>query len=120
MANNYNSNPIYLDTDIASGWRALQTLNTGNLPANAQQVSGAVARQWGVQVIKVSLILVGAQGAGTVLVSDPNDSAILLKIPITASGAFTNEFDFVNAAKWRDFKVTGLTATGTAMQIWYR
>lgn len=119
MANSYNSNPIYIDTDMTSGWRASQTLNTGNLPATAQ--NSGVKRQFGIRTSKIVLVLVGTQAAGTILIADPIDSTILFKQDIPSSGTFQREFDWaVNLSTERDFKVTGPTTTGVAVQIWYR
>lgn len=119
MANSYNSNPIYLDTDMTSGWKAAQTLNTGNLPTTIQN-PGPIPRQFGIRVSKVLLTANGTTVAGTVLIADPNDSTVLLSIPVTTTQA-PIEIDFAeHLASWRDFKVTGLTATVTKVQIWYR
>jgi hypothetical protein len=123
MANSYNSQPIIIDTDTASGWRSLQTLNTGNLPTTAQQLSGAVTRQWGIHVPKLVLMTNGTTVAGTVTISDPNDSTVLWTSPVAAgvtAGIIKSE-DWSEAwASWRDFKVTGVTATVTKLLIWYR
>src|SRR5882762_1056470 len=107
MANFYNSNPITLDTDMASGWRGLQTLNAG--------------KQWGIKVAKIVITSNGAAGAvatGTILVIDPNDTAVapLLTVLIPTTGAGTPFqpiiLDWTAAmATWRDFKVTGLQTT---------
>ena len=114
MANSYNSNPIILDTDIATGWRANQTLNTGNLPGYS------FARQPGIRVTKIVLTANGVTAAGTVTVADPNDSTVLFSTPVTTTQADL-VFDFADhSAAWRDFKVTGLTATVTKISIWYR
>ena len=110
MANVYNSNPITLDTDMTSGWRANQTLNT---------------KQWGIKVAKLAITANGTVATGTINVADPTDGTVLYTIQIptpAATAPFTPIFvDFeTTLAAWRDFKVTGLTATVTKMQIWYR
>lgn len=117
MANNYNANPIILTATMASGWRALQTLNTGNQPVTLQQVSGAVTRQLGITVSQVVWTGMTAQ-AHTFSIIDPNDSTILLQG--TAGSALTDQFYAFNdaAIPWRDFKVSQLSS-GTIM-IWYR
>ncbi|SRR6266704_5958391 len=126
MANSYNSMPIILDTDIATGWRANQTLNTGNLPSNIQQTSGAVTRQWGIRVTKVEVISNGVTIAGTVTITDPKDGTVLfppVNVPANAgaSGTVIQREDFENHfPAWRDFIVTGLTATVTKLIVWYR
>jgi hypothetical protein len=124
MANNYNSNPLLLDTDFVS-WRALQTLNVGNLPSNAQQNSGAVVRQPGIRPTKILLESNGTTVAGTVSITDPIDSRILwfTNVIVTAGAAGTpiDEDDFAeHFPTWKDFSVTGLTATVTKLYIWYR
>ena len=117
MANVYNANPIKLDTVMASGWRALQTLNTGNLPANAQQVSGSVTRQWGIEVVKVQWTGMTAAGH-TFSIIDPNDSTILLQGQ--AGTTLTDQlYDLAgNASKWRDFKLSQISSG--ILFIWYR
>lgn len=120
MPNDYDSNPIFIDTDMASGWRALQTLNTGNLQPTIQN-PGPITRQWGVRAYAIGFALVSTQASGTILVADPNDNTILFKQFIPASGTFATEFTFDAAyGMWRDFKITGPTATGVAVQVWYR
>lgn len=117
LANSYNSCPIKIDTVMASGWKGLQTLNTGNLPSTAQQFSGAVVRQPGLRVFKVEWD--GATTIGhTFSIIDPNDNTILLNG--TANAASQDiQYDFTeNPAHWRDFKVTTL-ASGI-LYIWYR
>ena len=125
MANSYNSMPIILDTDTASGWVGLQTLNVGNLPSNAQQLSGAVARMPGVRPFRLQILSNGVTVAGVISVTDPKDSTILWQAAIAATAGATGTIIIDEAfdntrLTWRDFKVTGLTATVTKMQIWYR
>ena len=115
MPNFYNSNPITLDTDMTTGWRANQTLNT---------------KQWGIKVAKIVITSNGAAGAvatGTILVIDPNDTAVapLLTVQIPTAGAGTPFLPIIldwtaSMATWRDFKVTGLQTTTTKMEVWYR
>jgi hypothetical protein len=126
MANSYNSNPIILDTDMASGWRSLQTLNTGNSPATIQNPNPA-PRQWGIRPYKILLQSNGVTNVGLVLVTDPIDGTILYQddVPSAVGAAGTvipNDHPDFNpiTATWRDFKVTGLTATVSKMTIWYR
>jgi hypothetical protein len=63
--------------------------------------------------------------AGTITVTDPQSSTVLLTLPIVLPAA-SEPFDIVQillaqtATLWRDFVVTGLsTATKAALQIWY-
>jgi hypothetical protein len=120
VANNYNSQPIYLTADIASStsWRTLQTLNTGNMPANAQQNSGTVKAYWGFRAVKV---LVSGGTAGDVITFvDPQSSTVFLTV--VCQGANTNvEVDLNGAnACWRDFYTTGISTAAAVVQIWYR
>jgi hypothetical protein len=123
-----NANPIITtaDADTASGWRAAQTLNVGNLPTNAQQNSGAVTRQWGIQVYKIALIANATTlVAGQITVSDPKDNTVLWSASnIVTTGQQIGEIlvnqDLNTTMKWRDFKVVGLTASSCALMIWYR
>ena len=125
MANSYNSNPIYIDTDIATGWRANQTLNTSNLPTTLQQFSGTVTSQWGIRVIKLQVVAANASPvAGTVTITDPKDSTQLFEFANTVTSATVGQVLFesdVNfSMPWRDFIVTGATAAKVAVVIWYR
>jgi hypothetical protein len=133
MANIFTQNPIYLDTDTTTGagtnWRGTNggaQLNPGNLPATAQQFSGPVSRQWG---IKPWLVVVSqADGTvptviGNILVTDPQTTGgagQLLKFPVVSATQLPVILDDGFSTLWRDFVVTGLTATKTSIQIFYR
>jgi hypothetical protein len=126
VANSYNSNPIILDTDISTGWRANQTLNTGNSPATIQQPNPS-ARQWGIRPYKIILESAGVTSAGTVTIQDPIDSTVLWNAAVASAAGpsgtvIPNDRDDFEGTMplWRDFKVTGLTATVTKIYIWYR
>lgn len=114
MANNYNNNPIVLDTDMASGWKSLQALF-----ANA-------ASAVGIRVYKIELVSNGTTVAGTVSIVDPTTNQPLwgpIAVAATAGAAGTvlQREDFaMQMPAFRDFKVTGLTATVTKLYIWYR
>lgn len=121
MSNSYNSLPIIIDTDFVS-WRNSQTLNTGNLPATIQN-PGPIKRQGGLKITKVVLMTNGTTAAGTVNVTDPIDSTILFTGIVTLSapaGVITTQDWQKNMPLWRDFSVTGCTATNTKLLIWYR
>lgn len=124
MANSFNSNPIQTDTDMTTGWRAAQTLNTGNLPTNAQQLSGAVTRQWGIQVTQIKIVANTTTVAGQLTFIDPNDSTVIYPpVAITAGstvGTVMFSDIFTHPLKWRDFKITGQTAAKVTIHIWYR
>jgi|SRR6185437_6723751 len=111
MPNSYNTMPIVLTADITS-FRAAQTLQT---------------QAFGLRVYKLALAVGsgGASSAGTVTITAPSDSiALYPPLPVSASAPaktilFTDNLDD-QELQWRDFAVTGLTATGTALYIWYR
>jgi hypothetical protein len=116
VANNYNVCPIKLDSTMASGWKALQTLNAGTLPATAQQLSGAVLGQPGIRVTKIIWENPTAVGH-TFHIIDPVDSNILLygSCDVAAKDII---YAFDNLATWKDFKVSQISS-GT-LYIWYR
>lgn len=122
MANALNQVPVIIDTDMASGWRALQTLNVGNLQPTIQN-PGPITRQWGVRVFKVTLETNGTTVAGTVTITRPGDNLVLWSYPVPAgatAGIIKSE-DFAGSfPAWRDFQVQGVTATVTKVKIWYR
>jgi hypothetical protein len=133
VANIFTQNPIFLDTDTTTGagtnWRGANggaQLNPGNLPTTLQQTSGAVSRMWGIRptlIILEQAAAAVATVAGDITITDPQTSGlILLKIPVigvTQAPIVLREEDLGNNL-WRDFIVTGLTATKTSLQIYYR
>ncbi len=108
MANSYNTMPIRLDTDMASFFSG-QTLQ---------------AQPFGLRVWKVMLVSgASAPTAGTVTITEPNSGITLLPIDVpTGSIANQNVYNDnpTQLLQWRDFAVTGLTATGTVLYVWYR
>jgi hypothetical protein len=121
MSNLFNNMPVWLDTDTSTG------ANT-----NWRGTSGCTLAGIGSHGIKPTRILVlpaatgTAIAAGTITVSDPQSSTVLLAIPIVLPSA-SEPFEILQilleqtATLWRDFVVTGLsTATKAALQIWYR
>lgn len=108
MANQNNATPVSLDTDQNS-FRASQTLQTGG---------------FGVRVHKIELVAATSTTAGTVTIVDPNDNTTLFPPISVPAGSAANSIilndNFNQALTWRDFKVTGLTATGTRLYIWYK
>lgn len=109
MANSLGTMPLTVDTDLAS-FGAAQTLQ--HTP-------------FGIRVWKLALVVSAAtSSAGTVQVSEPN-SGIPLLAPMVVPAASTigTVLFFDNPTQllqWRDFSVSGLTATGTRLMIWYR
>lgn len=137
MANNFTQMPIFLDTDTTlvgtTNWRGVlggAQLNPGNLPFNIQQTSGPVSRQWGIRpvvLIVTQAVAATITVAGDIVISDPQTTGgggqlLKISVPATAaSGVLTPiAITVFPQPLWRDFIVTGLTATKTAIQLWYR
>lgn len=108
MANSLNSMPITIDTDLAS-FGAAQTLQ--NTP-------------FGIRVWKIALYAVDASVAGTVTVTSPSGDVELLApmvVPAASSAGTVLYYDNpTQLLTWKDFKVTGVTATKTRLMVWYR
>jgi hypothetical protein len=113
MANSYNSLPILVDTDISTGWRANQTLSSNTYAT-------------GLRIVKIALVVSSAtSSSGTVTITDPNDNTKLYPPLQVAAGVAQNAILYTDnldsqSLQWRDFNVTGVTATGTRLFIWYR
>jgi len=113
MANALTQKPLIIDTDLAT--------YTG---------AAAVKALGGVQGVRVTKLVLavgagGASSAGTVTFTNPTDGiTIYPPIPVAASVAaysvlYTDEpTDAKGSLAWRDFAVTGLTATGTRLFLW--
>ena|SRR5690349_7670382 len=107
--------PVFLDTDTSvvgnTNWRG---------SSGGQLVFGANVK--GIIPTLVVLAPNGTVVAGTVTVTDPQQtSGNLLKYNVTASFVGPIEIPIGSSgALWRDFVVTGLTATVTSLQIWYK
>jgi hypothetical protein len=119
MANVFSSNPVYLDTDTTV------ILNT-----NWRGSSGgsAFVGKVGLRPEKIIVIPLGATTAGAVIINEINSTGggtgpILFKawVPTSVSGLAAQEYDLVGTgAGWHDFIVTGVTATGVALEIYFR
>lgn len=133
MANIYTQNPVYLDTDTTTGagtnWRGANggaQLNPGNLPSNIQQLSGVVSRQWGIKpwmIIIQQAAAAVATVAGDITVTDPQTTGgpgQLFKFPVIGTTQIPIVITSGFASLWRDFVVTGLTATKVAIQVFYK
>lgn len=116
MATGINTNPAVIAGAMALGWRANQTLNQGNMPSTAQQLSGPVARQTGVTVNQV--LWTGMSLGATFTIIDPGDSTVLLQG--VAGATLGDQFYTFNESPrtWRDWQVNQLS-NGTIL-IWYR
>jgi hypothetical protein len=113
MANALTQKPIIIDTDITT-YRA---------DASVVALGGAE----GVRVTKLILAVgTGAVSvAGTVTITAPSDSiTIYPPIPIPAGQSartilYTDEpTDAKGSLNWKDFAVTGVTATKTVLYLW--
>lgn len=108
MANNLGSMPIQVDTDLASF-------------SNSQTLQ---AKPFGIRMWKIALYTVGVSIAGTVTITEPNSGIPLLAPMVVPAGSAAGTLLFYDnptqLLQWRDFNVTGLTATGTKLLIWYR
>jgi len=127
MANSYNSNPILINTDMTSGWKASQTLNTSNQPATAQSIQwGRTATsQPGIRPFRIQMVSNGTTAASNIQIVDPNDSTLLWQQSVGVSAGASGTILFDEAIgdplpQWRDFKVTGVTTGVVQIQIWYR
>jgi hypothetical protein len=133
LANIFTQNPVFIDTDTTTGagtnWRGASggaQLNPGNLPSNIQQTSGVVTRQWGIR--PVMIIVEQAAGAvatvaGDIVITDPQTTGgggQLLKIPIIGTTQTPIVITVFPQPLWRDFIVTGVSATKTSLQIFYK
>ena len=114
MSNALNNLPMIIDTDIVS-WR------------NSADVSNA-GYTTGVRIKKLVLVVGtgSASSAGTVTITAPSDSTNLYPpMPVAASIAarsilVTDEpTDALGTLTWRDFAVTGLTATKTVLYLYW-
>lgn len=112
MSNSPNSMPAIFDTDFVS-WRSQQTL--------VSQTSNALA---GISPYKITLEPNGTSVAGTVTITSPSDGSTLYPpMAVAAGGIMGNVLYYDNLTQllnWRDFAITGLTATSTRIFIWYR
>jgi hypothetical protein len=123
MANSFNTLPVWLDTDTSTGG------NTNWRGSSGCTLSGI--GKLGIKPYKILItpaVAAAAVVTGTISVQDPQTNPPtqgLLTVPIVTPAATEPfapiELDLSNASPlWRDFVVTGLTATKCALQIWYR
>lgn len=110
MANQLSTNPISISADLAS-FQSAQTLRSG--------------QTFGLSISKITLAVGSAASvAGQVTITDPVTGTNLLAPILVAGGtaAETIIYDdtLSSPLSWADFKVTGVTATGTVLYIWYK
>jgi len=124
MSNSFNTQPLWFDTDTSTA------SNTNWRGSSGCTLAGI--KKMGIRPTRI-LVLPAAAGSavstGTILVTDPQTSPSttggLLSIPIVAPAASEPFEPFYipldqTSDLWRDFVITGLTATGAALQISYR
>jgi hypothetical protein len=134
---NLNLNPIVITADIAAsgtapnatGWKGQQTLVGGvagqKTPTTIQNPNPVIA-QPGLLITKIMLVQnsTSTTVAGAVYVQNPNDNTYLFPgIPVTVQTVSFNFFSETygeQPLRWKDFIVTGLTATATALFLWYK
>lgn len=123
MANSFNTMPLWLDTDTSTGG------NTNWRGSSGCTLAGI--KTMGIKPYRILVVPAAAGTAvatGTISVQDPQTNPStqgLLTIPIVTPAAadpFIPIEILLDQASplWRDFVVTGLTATKAALQIWYR
>lgn len=113
MANSLVTAPIIIDTDITT-WRS----------ATAVKALGITT---GIRVLKLVLSVAGGtSSAGNVTITAPSDSAVLYPTLAVPAGQAANTILFTDeptspssTLTWRDFAVTGVTATGTKLYLYY-
>lgn len=111
MANALTQQPLFLDTDQTVAYKSEPTVTAIN------------PSPLGVQVVNILVTCPGGTPtAGTITVTDGDASGSinLLTIHITTLQLFPIALEYTVPLQWRNFKITGLTATATAMQIWTR
>lgn len=110
MANVYTSMPLLLNVDMAN-WAAVST--------------ALQAQPFGLRVWKIALNALTTTSAGTVTVTDSVSGISLLAPMVVAAGSTAGSALFFDnptqLMTWpAKFAVTGLTATGTQLLVWYR
>jgi hypothetical protein len=120
VANNFNANPIYMDTDTTVG---------GN--TNWKGTSGGSSYTGGIGIRPYSIVTIPLSGstAGLIVINMINSTGggtgpklFEIAVPTAASTAATSQSYHIDGdgVAWKDFIVTGLTATGVAILIYYR
>lgn len=105
---------MIIDTDITT-WRS-----------NAAVVAAGYTTGIRIQKLVLAVAAGGASSAGTVTIQSVSDSATLYPPLVVAASVAANTILFVDnptdteyTLAWRDFKVTGVSATGTRLFIWW-
>lgn len=108
MANNLGVMPLSIDTDLAN-FGTSQTLQ---------------ATPFGLRVWKFALVANATTVAGTVTVTDPASGVPLIPPMVVSAGATAGTTLYYDnptqLLTWKNFAVTGTTATSTRLFVWYR
>jgi hypothetical protein len=112
MANALTQQPLFLDTDQTVAYKSEPTV----LAVNPNPLG------FFVENIIVNVPGGGSATPGTLVITDgdPSGAINLLKLDITSNTVFPVQITFTSPLQWRNFKIIGLTATGTSIQIWTR
>jgi hypothetical protein len=120
LVNAFNQNPIIIATD---------TTVAGNTNWRGSSGGSAFVGGLGIRPVKIHLVPNGTTVAGNVVInqitsfgSPKTADIVLAQFGVGAGAATTQEFDLaqIGSGEWKDFIVTGVTATVTALVIWYR
>jgi hypothetical protein len=119
VANQYNANPFYIDTDTTvvgnTNWKGTSggSKYTGGLGIRPYMIVTIPLGNTTQGLITVNMINSTGGGSGPVLF----ECAVPTGTTGTVGQAFHLDGDGV---AWKDFIVTGCTATNTALLIYYR
>jgi hypothetical protein len=118
VANQFNSNPFYIDTDT-----------TVMLNTNWKGTSGGSKYTGGIGIRPQTVIVVplGATTAGTVTVTMINSTGggmgptlFEVEVPTATAILATSAIYNIVTGTWKDFIVTGCTAANVAILVYYR
>lgn len=110
MANALAQQPLFLDTDQTVAYKSEPTVVALNAAPLGVQVENILINCPG-----------GTPGVGTITVTDGATTPItLFTFHVTATTLFPVSIAYTVPLQWRNFKITGLTATATTMEIWTR
>jgi hypothetical protein len=122
MANVFSSNPIYIDTDTTyaatTNWKGALggSSYTGGLGIRPFMITTFVtATGTGSTLGNIVINMINSTGGGT--------GPVLFKCTIPTLTTTAQSYNFHldgDGADWKDFIVTGCTATGTGILIYYR
>jgi hypothetical protein len=118
VANQYNANPFYIDTDTTfagnTNWKGT---------SGGSKFTGGI----GIRPQKIVVVPLGATTAGLITVNMINSTGggtgpVLFEAEVptaTAIAATSAVYDIVGGT-WKDFIVTGCTAANAAILVYYR